>query len=565
MKNLKISTKLMLLVAFMSVVMIIIGVIGLTNISQIDHNVETMYEDRVIPLKQLKEVSDAYAVKIVDAAHKAVDENLSWNEALRNLNHATEIVSENWDAYSETDIIGNEKRLAAEAVELRKTSRIAFEDIRNILRQGKDSITQNELYVYVKNDMYPKIDPYAKKIDELMDEQLFISEQIYHESQELEQATIVEAIVLLVAGVFLSILFSLYIINTVKSSIRNANEAVQALSAGDLTASINVSVHDEIGELLKNLKKMVERLRDTVAGIMSGSNNIANASEQLSATSQEISQGTSEQASSAEEVSSSIEEMVANIQQNTANSKETEAIAKKAAEEVSKGNESTKAAVKAMNEIAEKITIISEIAFQTNILALNAAVEAARAGEHGKGFAVVAAEVRKLAERSKVAADEIDVLSKNGVLTSETAGKQLEEIVPEIEKTAKLIQEISAASIEQNSGADQINNAIQQLNQVVQQNAAGSEEMATSSEELSGQADQLRDMVSFFKIDEEQISNSKYQYQTIEKPYGGNGQQFKASGKAKKNQTQNKSSNGNGLQKQVKAFDDSLDKNYDSY
>ena len=250
---------------------------------------------------------------------------------------------------------------------------------------------------------------------------------------------------------------------------------------------------------------MVDKLKSIVAEIRRGSDNIASASMQMSSSSQQMSQGASEQASSAEEVSSSMEEMTANIQQNTENAKETEKIAQKSADGVNQGNASSEISVKAMQKIAEKITIVNDIAFQTNILALNAAVEAARAGEHGKGFAVVAAEVRKLAERSKVAADEIDQLSKNGVQVSVDAGKMLAEIVPEIEKTSKLVQEISAASIEQNSGADQVNSAIQQLNQVTQQNAAASEEMATGAEELSGQADQLKEIIGFFKIEEDHM------------------------------------------------------------
>ncbi|HPN22229.1 MAG TPA: methyl-accepting chemotaxis protein, partial [Tenuifilaceae bacterium] len=214
-----------------------------------------------------------------------------------------------------------------------------------------------------------------------------------------------------------------------------------------------------------------------------------------------MSQGSNEQASSTEEVSSAMEQMVANIQQNTDNSQQAEKIALVGAESVKRGSGATFKSVESMKQIADKVKIIGDIAFQTNILALNAAVEAARAGEHGKGFAVVASEVRKLAERSRVAADEIDILTKNGVKEAEDAGRLLSDIVPEIEKTARLVQEIAAASLEQRSGAEQINNAIQQLNVVVQQNAAGSEELASSSEEMSSQAEQLSEAVAYFKLD----------------------------------------------------------------
>jgi methyl-accepting chemotaxis protein len=247
-----------------------------------------------------------------------------------------------------------------------------------------------------------------------------------------------------------------------------------------------------------------------------------------------MSQGASEQASSAEEVSSSMEQMAANIQQNTENAQQTEKIALRASDGINRVNDASDQTLKYMQEIADKVSIIGEIARQTNILALNAAVEAARAGEHGKGFAVVAAEVRKLAERSQVSAVEIDSLTKNSVRATEESGKLLAAIAPEISKTAKLVQEIAAASIEQNSGADQVNNAIQQLNQVTQQNAASSEEMATSSEELAGQAQQLLEMISFFKIDSNEpakksfISNEKsqpahtgksYMDKNVQKPY----------------------------------------------
>jgi methyl-accepting chemotaxis protein len=233
---------------------------------------------------------------------------------------------------------------------------------------------------------------------------------------------------------------------------------------------------------------------------MVGADNIAAASMQMSSTAQQMSQGATEQASSTEEVSASMEEMTSNIMQNTDNAMQTDKISTVALNGVNKVGVAAKESLVSIKEIAQKITIINDIAFQTNILALNAAVEAARAGEQGRGFAVVAAEVRKLAERSKIAADEIGILSKSSVEVTEGAGKLMEDLTPEIQKTAKLVQEIAAASQEQNNGAEQINSAVQQLSMVTQQNAAASEEMASGAEELAGQADQLKDIVSFFNI-----------------------------------------------------------------
>lgn len=303
--------------------------------------------------------------------------------------------------------------------------------------------------------------------------------------------------------VILGIFFSLVITKSITGPVSKGVEFAGRIARGDLTATIHVDQKDEIGELSTALKQMVVKLKEIVLSIMNGADNISAASFQMSSSSQEMSQGANEQASSAEEVSSSMEEMAANIQQNTDNAQQTEKIALKAADDVLEGSTAVTQTVDSMKNIAEKITIIGEIARQTNILALNAAVEAARAGEHGKGFAVVAAEVRKLAERSQAAAAEIDQVSKSSVDVAEKSGKLLTEIVPDIQKTAKLVQEISAASIEQNSGADQVNNAIQQLNQVTQQNAASSEEMATSSEELSSQAEQLMEIIGYFNLGEE--------------------------------------------------------------
>ena len=295
--------------------------------------------------------------------------------------------------------------------------------------------------------------------------------------------------------------------NSIKN---NLNELIDAtnlitknaklISEGDMT--VTLKPRSEKDELIIALAEMIKAIGEIVKQVQSSSDNIADASGQMSSNSQQVSQGASEQASAAEEVSSSMEEMASNIQQNTDNAQQTEKIAAKAAEDILIGSRNVNTTVESMKKIAEKVSIIGDIAFQTNILALNAAVEAARAGEHGKGFAVVAAEVRKLAERSHIAAGEINELTKSSVDVADKAGKLLESIVPDIQKTAKLVQEITAASLEQNAGASQINNAINQLNKVTQQNAASAEEMATSSEELSSQADSLKVLIEFFKVEE---------------------------------------------------------------
>lgn len=291
--------------------------------------------------------------------------------------------------------------------------------------------------------------------------------------------------------------------------------ATDHLAKGNLMEEVKVNSETEIGKLANATKDMIKRFRGIVTEVKDTAAKVSSGSQHLSATSVEMSQGASEQASSAEEASSSVEQMAVTIKQNADNAQQTEKIALKASNDAKDGGKAVAQTVEAMKEIAGKITIIEEIARQTNLLALNAAIEAARAGEHGKGFAVVASEVRKLAERSQSAAAEISDLSGSSVEIAERAGAMLAQIVPDIQKTAELVQEISAASAEQNSGAEQISKAVMQLDRVTQQNASAAEEAASMSEELAAQAAQLTTAVEFFKVSNG--DNADYESKPLER------------------------------------------------
>lgn len=294
-----------------------------------------------------------------------------------------------------------------------------------------------------------------------------------------------------------------FIARKVRKPLDESISALQKISEGDLRVSIEKDTthnDDELGKLKKALKDLTHKLNEVIEGITTAAQELESSGSQVSASSIHLSQMSSEQAATLEEISSSMEEIVSSIHQNADNALQTEKIANATSKNLEEGVASTNIALDSLNNIAQKITIINDIAFQTNLLALNAAVEAARAGEHGRGFAVVAGEVKKLADKSKDAAGTINEVSSATMIMSKSARRELEALVPEIEKTAQLINEIASANMEQSSSVEHINNAMQQLNVVVQNNAQRSDELALHSKELSVQADELQNLIAEFKL-----------------------------------------------------------------
>lgn len=498
-QTMKVATRQAILAGSLILLLLLTAGLGLRGIWLEHQTITSLYDDRIVPLRDLAQITDNFATLLIESPQKVYRQQLTIPLATQQLN---ELIKQNdvlWQQYLTTLLTREESLLIQKVKPALVTAGNQLEQLRSIYGVAQPEV----LFSYIQNNMYPVYQPLASALNELRALQAREAEQMYLASGERYQQNLLLTIGMaglsLLLAILLSFLINRSLIRQLGGELQLASDIIQQVTAGDLTVKVQLRPDDDYS-MLSKINQMVDNLVRIIQQVRGSASTLSAASLQMSSTAQGLSQSSTEQASSVEQTSAAMEQMSASVQQNNENSTTTERIARESAAHATTGGVAVRDTVAAMHQIAQKVSIIDDIAYQTNLLALNAAIEAARAGEHGSGFAVVAAEVRKLAARSQTAAREIGEVATGSVALAEQAGSLLGQMLPSIEKTATLVQQIAAASDEQNQGAQQINGAIAQITQTTQQNAAASEELSATSEELTGQAQQLIELMSFFKL-----------------------------------------------------------------
>lgn len=495
--NLKIATKLVSSFLVVLVLTTFIGGFAIIQLAQVNQTANDM-ADSYMPSMRAAQAMRFYSAqyRLREMRHILADTDAERALQEQQAAEMLKMLNENQQTYEKLLVNADERRLFDAFRSSWSNYQAVSSRLISISRQNQ----VEQARALLGSESKLTFDEVSQDIQQMVDFNDAAAKEASLRGDELYAGARMAIVIALIAALLIGLALALFIARIISRPLTTAANVASQLAEGDLTATIDSRTRDETGLLMASMQNMVAKLSHIIAEVRNSADNLASASEEVSATAQSMSQATSEQAASVEETSASIEQMSASINQNTENAKVTDGMASKASDEATEGGESVQQTVAAMKQIAQRISIIDDIAYQTNLLALNAAIEAARAGEHGKGFAVVAAEVRKLAERSQVAAQEIGELSSSSVELAEKAGRLLDAMLPSINKTSDLVQEISAASEEQASGVSQINTAMNQLNQITQQNASSSEELAATSEQLSSQAEQLQQTMSFFRI-----------------------------------------------------------------